>query len=355
MIGECVNKPIIPKEGAVKKYYGGIDLHSNNNVIVVIDAQGKTLQERRLPNQLPSILEFLSPFAGKLHGLVVESTYNWYWLVDGLMEEGYKVHLANTNAIQQYDGLKHTDDRTDARWLAEMLRLGVLPEGYIYPKAERGIRDLLRKRMRFVQYRTRHFLSVKSHFSRQLGRNFSCSAIRKLDEEMIHGLVADPFVAHAALSNIELIRSLDQQIKRIEKSLGPVLKIKPEYQGLLSVDGIGMTLAATISMETGDIRRFEDVGNFASYCRCVRSERRSNKKKKGKNNTKNGNKYLAWAFIEAAQFARRSNERARSFYQRKAARTKPVIARKALAHKLARACYFVMRDQALFDASRVFS
>jgi hypothetical protein len=64
-----------------------------------------------------------------------ESTFNWYWLVDGLMDLGYRVHLANPAAIQQYSGLKYTDDDSDALWLAEMLRLGILREGYIYPKA----------------------------------------------------------------------------------------------------------------------------------------------------------------------------------------------------------------------------
>ena len=77
---------------------------------------------------------------------MVESTYNWYWLVDGLMDADYRVHLANPAAIQQYSGLKYSDDHSDARWLGHLLRLGVLPEGYIYPKADRAVRDLLRKR-----------------------------------------------------------------------------------------------------------------------------------------------------------------------------------------------------------------
>jgi len=85
---------------------------------------------------------------------VVESTYNWYWLVDGLQEEGYKVHLANPSAIKQYEGLKHTDDKWDSFWLAHMKRLNILPEGYIYPKEELPVRDILRRRLLFVQQRT---------------------------------------------------------------------------------------------------------------------------------------------------------------------------------------------------------
>jgi transposase len=116
------------------KLYGAIDLHSTNSVTVVINEQDQVVYQKRLPNDLAQIAQQLSSYRRSLQGIVVESTYNWYWLVDGLMEKGYRVHLANTAAIQQYNGLKYTDDDSDARWLAHLLRLGILPEGYIYPK-----------------------------------------------------------------------------------------------------------------------------------------------------------------------------------------------------------------------------
>ena len=109
--------------------YAGSDLHGNSNFLGIIDAQGKRVFKKKLPNELVLIRQTLQPFQGELVGIAVESTYNWYWMVDGLMEEGYKVHLANPSAIQQYTGLKHTDDKHDAFWLAEMLRLGILPAG----------------------------------------------------------------------------------------------------------------------------------------------------------------------------------------------------------------------------------
>lgn len=126
--------------------YSGIDLHGNNNVTLLLDEHDRVIYQKRLPNQLPIILEQLAPYQEDITGVVVESTYNWYWLVDGLMEADYRVHLATPTAIQQYSGLKYTDDNSDARWLAHLLRLGVLPEGYIYPKEQRPLRDLLRKR-----------------------------------------------------------------------------------------------------------------------------------------------------------------------------------------------------------------
>ena len=114
--------------------YVGLDLHSNNNFLAVMNKQGKRVGHKKLANDPEVILEVLRSHRSKIVGVVVESTYNWYWLVDALMEAGYPVHLANPSAMQQYSGLKHADDQHDAFWLAEMLRLGILPEGYIYPK-----------------------------------------------------------------------------------------------------------------------------------------------------------------------------------------------------------------------------
>ncbi len=140
--------------------YGAIDLHSNNSVVGLIDEQGQVVYQKRLPNHLCTILDQLSAYQTSIQGIVVESTYNWYWLVDGLMRAGYRVHLANTAAIRQYEGLKYTDDHSDTRWLAQMLRLGLLPEGYIYPPEQRAVRDLLRKRSQLVRQQTANLLSI---------------------------------------------------------------------------------------------------------------------------------------------------------------------------------------------------
>src|SRR4030095_12548699 len=161
--------------------YGGIDLHANNSVVVLLNDQDQVIYQKRLPNHLPTILAPLSLHHGEVEGVVVESSYNWYWLVDGLMEAGYRVHLAHPAAIQQYNGLKYTDDHSDARWLAHLLRLGVLPEGYIYPKQERAVRDLLRKRGQLVHQRTANLLSIQSLISRTTGNSISAKYIKALD------------------------------------------------------------------------------------------------------------------------------------------------------------------------------
>ncbi len=336
------------------KLYGGIDLHANNNVVVLLDERDQVVYQKRLPNDLAQILRQLAPYQSSLCGVVVESTYNWYWLVDGLMDAGYGVHLANTAAIQQYEGLKYTDDRSDARWLAHLLRLGLLPEGYIYPKQERAVRDLLRKRSQLVRYKTANLLSIQNLITRNTGTPISGNRIKQLTAAAIETLLPDRDLALAVQSNLAVMRCLEAQIENLEQVVRARVKLRPEFTNLHTVSGIGPILALTIMLETGEIRRFAQVGHFASYCRCVSSTKLSNRKKKGEANRRNGNKYLAWAFVEAANFAVRYHPKIHRFYQRKKAKTHGVVALKAVAHKLARACYYILRDQVPFNVEKAF-
>ena len=335
--------------------YAGIDLHSNNIFLGIIGQDHKRLFNKRLPNKLGVIKKALQPFKKALAGIAVESTFNWYWLVDGLQEAGYKMHLANPSAIKQYEGIKHRDDKSDAFWLAQMLMLGILPEGYIYPKDQRPTRDLLRRRLLYSQQRTAHILSLKSMTSRNLGETISTRAIKRLKPQEAHTLFDQEHLCLACSHALATIHFLSSQIKSIEKEVMKHAKIKPEFNALLTIPGIGNILGLTIMLEVGDIHRFPRAGNYASYCRCVKSERRSNEKKKGAGNRKNGNKYLAWAYVEAAHFAIRFQPKARRFYDRKASRTNNTVARKALANKMARASYYIMRDQVAYDESKMFA
>jgi len=199
------------------KLYGAIDLHSNNNVTVLIDEQDKIVYQKRLPNDLPLITQELSGYQDRLQGIVVESTYNWYWLVDGLMDQGHRIYLANTAAIQQYEGLKYTD----ARWLAHILRLGVLPQGYIYPKEERAVRDLLRKRSQLVHQRTANLLSIQNLVTRNTGSSIRSNRIKTLDSETVDALLPNRDLALAVKANLAMIQCADGQIDILERSPSP--------------------------------------------------------------------------------------------------------------------------------------
>ncbi|MDP3683059.1 MAG: IS110 family transposase [Ignavibacteria bacterium] len=336
------------------KLYGGIDLHSNNCVVVLVDEENREILRKRIDNDLFKVLTLLEPYQGDIAGLVVESTYNWYWLVDGLMEAGFKVHLANTAAIQQYSGVKYTDDNSDARWLADMLRLNILPEGYIYPKAQRTARDLMRKRMQLVQQSTLNLQSIQGLYARHLNTKISATKVKQLSVEQINLDFGAPNVALAVNSNVTVMNCLQEQINILEKTLKKELHLERAFEQLTSIDGIGLILALTIMLETGDIGRFREVGDYASYCRCISGAKYSNGKKKGHTNSKNGNKFLSWAFTEAANFAIRYNVTVKRYYQRKSAKTNNIIAIKTVAHKLARACFYVLKDKTEFDVKKAF-
>jgi transposase len=335
------------------RLYCGIDLHSNNSYLAVLNEHDQVIYRHRLRNDLRLILQALAPFAEQLAGIAVESTFNWYWLVDGLMEAGYLVHLAHPAGMQQYSGLKFADDHSDARWLAHMLRIGLLPEGYIYPREERGLRDLLRKRGRLVQQRTANLLSLQNLVQRNTGRRLSGQALMAMDL----GEIEQQFLDNVTLSmesTRRVIECVAGEVERLEQEVLRQLKPDPLLRLLKTVAGVGDVLAPTIRLETGEIGRFPSAGNYVSYCRSVGSQHLSNGKPKGKGNKKNGNPYLAWAYVEAAHLAIRYHAPVRRFYERKQARTHRVVALKTVAHKLARASYYEMRDQVPFQIGLAF-
>jgi transposase len=182
----------------------------------------------------------------------------------------------------------------------------------------------------------------------------SSNEIKKLDMDDACDLFDSSNLVFMAQNNISTIKHLAKIIKGIEKEVKSQVKLRKEFVMLTTTPGIGLILGLTIMLEVGDIGRFPKVGNYASYCRCVGSKRLSNGKKKGENNKKNGNKYLAWAYVEAAHFAKRYIPKAQRFYQQKMAKSNGAVATKALANKLARASYFIMRDQVPFDEDMLF-
>jgi transposase len=259
--------------------------------------------------------------------------------------------LANPAAIKQYEGLKHTDDPYDAFFLAHLMRLGILPTGYIYPREQRGVRDLLRRRLSMVQMATRLLLAVQSQVWRSTGINLSSNRIRRPDFEL--PLTPGP-VYEGAAAQWRLFQQTQAEIQGLERMALDLYQGEDSYQLLQTVKGIGRILGLTIGLETGSINRFRQAGNYASYCRCVSSQRISNDKKKGQNNRKAGNRYLSWAFSEAAHFAVRFEPKVQRFYERKRQKRNGIVAIRAVAHKLSRAVFHMLKHHEPFDVDRAF-
>ena len=334
--------------------YCGIDLHSNNSVISMIDDTDRVISEKRLDNDIKTITNHLQPFAQDIAGVVVESTYNWYWLVDGLIENDYTVHLANTLAIKQYNGIKHTNDETDARFLAHLLRLNILPTGYIYPKAQRHVRDVLRRRLLLVRQRTAQLLSLQSMIMRHTGTRLTGHQVKRLTQEKLALYFKDAATLFTATHALQLIQQLKTQVEEIEDFVLSYCKQNTSFSIITSTPGIGKILGMTILLETGPIERFAQVGNYSSYARCVPTNRISNGKSKGKGNARNGNRYLAMAFVEAAHYATIWEPTIKRYYQRKCKRVPLMVAKKTVANKLTRACYHMLKNNTAFDITRAF-
>ena len=312
------------------------------------------MSHRKLDCELEQVVDFLQPMKSQLQSMAVESTFNWYWLVDGLRAKGYSIDLANPAQIEQYSGIKHADDKHDAFHLAELQRLNILPKAHIYDAQLRPMRDLLRRRTNLVHQRTALFLSFKSLYARTTGQPMPLKQLKSMEPKEAKELYEHPANQLIARVQLEQIQSLDEGISRIEKAVLGCARELPLYEKVLTIPGVGKILGMTITMEVGDIGRFKTEGDFASYCRAVDSRRLSNGKQKGQNNQKCGNRYLAWAFVEAANFAKRYDENCRRWYDRKKAKTSAVIATKALACKLAKAAWHVMAKQTNYDATRMF-
>lgn len=327
------------------KLYAGADLHGNNVFLSVCDREGTEVLCRRVKTTLGAINEVMEPYWPQVQAMGVESTFNWYWLVDGLREQNRDVRLGNPAKMKQYKGLKHADDASDARWLAELVRLDIFPDSYIYPKEVRPVRDALRRRQLFVRRRTQVLLSLQSLLERYGLKAPGSRVVQQWTEEDVEATGLDPFVQLQLSTLLKAVQCSDRLAKQIESAVLEFVGPNESFDRVQLVPGIGKTLGMTIVLESGDFARFPNAGCFASYCRAVKSERSSNSKKKGENNKRNGNPFLAWAFIEAASFAPRFYPEIQSWYDRKKKKRNTIVAKKALAAKLSKAVWHVMNGE----------
>jgi transposase len=287
---------------AQNELYCGADLHGNNVFLTLCDGTGQRVMERRVKANLAAVNTALKPYGDRVKQVAVESTYNWYWFVDGLRSQG---------------------------------------------------RDALRRRMLIVGQRTQSLLSLESLFARHGLACPGADELKQWTEVEGEALSLDRFTRLQVESLLGVLRQQDQVARRIEETVRQAVKPKAEYTRIQQVPGIGPVPGLVVVLESGEFGRFASAGDYASYCRTVKSERRSNGKKKGENNRKNGNPYLGWAFAEAAVYAIGFYPRMAAWYERKKRRRNVPVAMKALACKLAKAAWHVMRGRE-FDEALLF-
>lgn len=342
----------------MSQYYVGIDLHTRNAQICITDEQGTVVLEKKVPCCLMDILDVMSLFGPHLK-IAVESTYNWYWLVDGLMEAGYDVRLAHAYGLKLITGAKVKTDRRDAHRLARYLRLDELPEAYIYPKEKRPYRDLLRRRMNLVQFRSAAYTSLRIQFRQYNCDTFGFDELKRINNDTIDGLaLPEPTKLYCKIT-LQHIHLFSEHIDILESEIKKSVKTGPEVDRLKTSPGIHDILGMTIYYEAGDVNRFKSDRHFASYCRVVPPISSSDSSSSRGRGGKQGNPYLKWAFCQAATHAGRYYADCRRFKERHARRRSGSLGRlkanNILAHKLATAAFFILRDGVPFDHRKMFN
>jgi len=339
------------------KFYCGIDLHATNSFLCVIDDKDKILLKEKLKNDLGDIIYALESFSPR-PSVVVEATINWYWLIDGLQEAGFDVKLAHSMALYMITGAKVKTDRRDAFSLAKLLRLDAIPEAYIYPKARRPIRDLLRKRKQVVRLRANAYGALRRVLLQYGFYGYSQATIKSLTEEQL-----DQHLEHFATQagchlEVQRIRFYSDQIKILENIILNSVSDDRCFELLQTIPGVGKILALTILYETGDIDRFQSAKHFCSYARVVPGVAQSSGVSKRGRGSKQGNPHLKWAFCQAAALSVRYNTGIRKFRQRHLARrrskAKKLVTLCIVSHKLAIASYNILKNRVPFKQELMF-
>ncbi len=339
------------------QFYCGIDLSARASQVCVIDKSLSILVQQKAPNSLEHVIKLLEPDKADLR-IVVESTFNWYWLVDGLRDAGFDVRLAHTLGLYLISGAKVKTDRRDAFALAKLLLAGVIPEAYIYPPQTRPVRDLLRQRTLLAHRRADEYGSLHRLLLRQGILPGSRNEIKIVEEAELQQWFTHPLLQLHASQQLARIQLLSEQISRLEESILELTKDEAAFKRLLAVDGIGRILALTIWYEVGEISRFESVRHFCSYCRVVPGIAQSGAVTRRGRANKQGNHYLKWAFSQAAVHAVRSYPVVRRSFERHLkrhrGRARQMISYNIIAHKLAQAVYHVLREGAEYRRELLF-
>ncbi len=361
-----------------KTNFIGMDLHSNNVAVCVVQNAidknqkliGKVIARKTitLSRDLAELQGFLSRYcADAPHEATVESTYNWYRLSDLFEHEGWNLRLADPTTVKR-NKVKYSDDLTDAEFLAEQMRLNALESTQVLSKAQRAVRDLVRFRGVLVEDRARYKTIFRNFLNNQQYLKLTATKLQKLaleckqtnSSDCLMPIFGDELIAEKGFELLYMIQVLTERIEAVEQKIAKALKehatLDPLRKLLKTIPGCGEVLSTAISVEIADIKRFKSARDFVSYCRLAPSNRFSNGKSKGEGNKKNGNAYLSWALTELATLAARFCEPIRKKYDRLFAKTKlRVKAIRALAAKMARAIWQMLKKQEAFDVNLCFN
>ena len=339
------------------EYSCGVDLHSRQMYICVMDRNGKVLIHRNVRgNDFAYFLQLVAPYKDSLT-VCCECTFNWYWLADACLDAGFEFVLGHALYMRAIHSFKSKNDRQDCLQIAHLLRSNLIPPAYVYPREKRAVRELLRQRTRFVWKRSEILACLSMGVMAQGHKPLnSCNKPRDTWLEELHEIYAgDPMRMLSVDASMHMVKEFDSIIGKLDWALHKHTKDhhSVEYNTVKTTPGVGVTLGLIILYEIDDIHRFKSVQDFLSYCRLAKGTVASAGKVKGTQGGKIGNGYLKYAFHEAAIMGKRRHPELNKYYQRLEARKGKHLANGILACKLARAVYFMLRDQKVFDMEKL--
>ncbi|RQW06633.1 IS110 family transposase [candidate division KSB1 bacterium] len=335
------------------RYTCGIDLHARSLYVCILDDTGQTVVHKQISASPEALLRLITPYLSDLV-MGVECMFSWYWVADFCADHQIEFVLGHALYMKAIHGGKAKNDKIDSEKIARLLKGGMFPMAYVYPRQWRGTRDLMRRRMRLMRQRAELIAHIHNTISQyNLPPNTDNLRYEK-HREPLRQLFADASVQRSIDLDLDRIDFYDQQLSKLEYYLKKTAKQVDKHAviRLKSIQGIGDILSLVILYEIHSIDRFERVQDFVSYCRLVKCKRESAGKSYGTGGAKIGNAYLRWAFGEAAVLFLRGNPKAQQWVARKTQQHNKAKALTLLAHKLGRAVFFMLKRHTLFDQDK---
>jgi transposase len=335
------------------KHYCGIDLHTTKMYLCILNQQGETVFHRNMKTRPDIFLHAIKPFREDLV-VSAECMFAWYWLADLCEDENISFILGHALYMRAIHGGKSKNDRIDSHKIAALLRGGLIPQAYVYPRKMRATRDLMRRRNHFMRKRAELFSHTQNTASQY---NLADPLGRIAKPKNRDGLLERfdiPCVQKSIGANLAMIETYDMVIAELERDIIKSAKSHdPVSHALLkTIPGVGRIIALNLLYEIENIKRFPRVQDFVSYCRLVKCAKESNGKKYGSSGKKIGNAHLRWAFSEAAQLFLKGNEPGKKYHQKLVNKHNKGKALSILAHKLGRAVYHMLKNQKAFDLEK---
>ena len=335
------------------KHYCGIDLHARTMFVCIVSQAGEVLLHEDLPCRPERFLQAIAPYRDDLV-VAVECIFTWYWLADLCARENIPFVLGHALYMKAIHGGKAKNDKIDALKIASLLRGGMIPMAYVYPREMRATRDLLRRRLYLVRKRGQLLAHVQNTHHQYNRPEPSRKIIHRANREGLAESFEEPAVRKSVAIDLELADHLDRLIRNLELELVRSAKVHDAqtFHRLRSLPGVGKILAMTLLYEIHDVARFPTVQHFASYARLVKCSRSSSGKHLGSGGAKIGNVHLKWAFSEAATLFLRANPKAQTLLQKLRRKHGRAKALSILAHKIGRATYFMLHKSTVFDMQK---